>query len=299
MIKRLISQLALVSALSLISMSASGAVVNAVLTINNAIFTDLWSTTLDNGGSTTLPNPSCTSLSGEALEKCQFLGGEVPATGRLIEVANNGYNLGLMNGILDVDYEDTTGEIIQVNTLQIYLQDLTVSIPATSTVVSIINGNGMGVTNCFILCTPVAVANEQGEILAGVTTTRTTNPIFPFPGAGTADADQAVSNSDANIFHHRDLSGFTDVPDFSTFEDITDSCTGGSCNLVAALSLDGDGYRLDGNLSSFGTNFTLTSQTLNNSVYTVDFTTVVPVPAAVWLFGSALGLLGFLRRRLA
>ena len=32
-------------------------------------------------------------------------------------------------------------------------------------------------------------------------------------------------------------------------------------------------------------------------VYAIFSTTVVPVPAAVWLFGSALGLLGWIRRR--
>ncbi len=31
----------------------------------------------------------------------------------------------------------------------------------------------------------------------------------------------------------------------------------------------------------------------------LDITTVVPVPAAIWMFGSALGLVGLLRRRLA
>jgi hypothetical protein len=33
--------------------------------------------------------------------------------------------------------------------------------------------------------------------------------------------------------------------------------------------------------------------------YTLGFTQVVPVPAAVWLFGSALGLMGFARRKMA
>ena len=31
----------------------------------------------------------------------------------------------------------------------------------------------------------------------------------------------------------------------------------------------------------------------------LNITTVVPVPAAVWLFGSALGVVGLIRRRLA
>lgn len=39
------------------------------------------------------------------------------------------------------------------------------------------------------------------------------------------------------------------------------------------------------------------NQTLTSG-YTMTFTTVIPVPAAVWLFGSALGLMGVMRRRL-
>jgi hypothetical protein len=36
---------------------------------------------------------------------------------------------------------------------------------------------------------------------------------------------------------------------------------------------------------------------LNYQTYTMSFTQVVPVPAAVWLFGSALGLMGITRRK--
>ena len=59
-------------------------------------------------------------------------------------------------------------------------------------------------------------------------------------------------------------------------------------------------YRLiisyDGSFSSFTGDFQ--GQTNNNSmVFATLDSAVVPVPAAVWLFGSGLGLLGWFRRR--
>lgn len=266
------------------AMSAQAAIVNGVFQITGASFTDLFSTTLDNNNNPVLPNPTCTGLSGNALQECQFFGGEVPASPRAIIVSDNGYNAGQQFGTLDVQYDDATGEITQINNLQIFLQDLTVSIFGGSTVVQIINGNGMGVTGCITgTCTPTAVADDQAKILAGLNT----------GVANTADADQAPAIGQVSIFQHADAI-FFDAPNFSTFEDVTDSCTGSLCNLVGGLTLDADRYRIDGDLN--GTSFTLRSQTSNNSVYTVNFS-IVPVPAAVWLFGSALGLLGWMRRR--
>ena len=37
----------------------------------------------------------------------------------------------------------------------------------------------------------------------------------------------------------------------------------------------------------------------NDSTVPLDWVTNVPVPAAVWLFGSALGLLGWMKRKSA
>lgn len=41
------------------------------------------------------------------------------------------------------------------------------------------------------------------------------------------------------------------------------------------------------------------TNTLHNELAAAAFTQVIPIPAAVWLFGSAIGLLGFARRRIA
>jgi hypothetical protein len=92
--------------------------------------------------------------------------------------------------------------------------------------------------------------------------------------------------------------------DFSTFTDIVGpgDCTGSLCALIPILGLDMNRYRLFVDWDPTFTNFTadFIGETANNSLV---FTTLnsggvlVPVPAAVWLFGSALGLLGWIRKR--
>jgi hypothetical protein len=90
--------------------------------------------------------------------------------------------------------------------------------------------------------------------------------------------------------------------DFSRFSQVVTSCTGAACPLVALdiLNLDIVRYRLfidyDPSFTSFTGNFI--GQTANNSLVFAQLdSAVVPVPAAVWLLGSALGGLAALRRR--
>jgi hypothetical protein len=90
------------------------------------------------------------------------------------------------------------------------------------------------------------------------------------------------------------------VADFSDFATVTTSCVGSLCGAVADLDLDMERYRLivsyDGSFTSFAGDFQ--GQTNNNSmVYATLDSAPIPVPAAVWLFGSGLGLLGWFRRR--
>ncbi len=284
-------KLSALAALLVLSTAAPAAVVNGVFTINNAVFQDLYSDTLDNGSQTALPNPTCTALAGAALQECQFYGG-VPPANRAISITNNGYNAGLQLGTLDVQYDNVTGEITQVNAMRVYLQDLTIRIfggTPTGTTVQIINGNNVGSTGCATgTCTPTFSANDQATILAGT-----------FGVSNTVDPDQAPAIGQASVFQHNGGGPF-DVPDFSNFQSVTDSCVNGSmfafCNLVAFLNIDGNKYRLEGTIG--GGNLILKPQTGNTSLYRVELS-IVPVPAAVWLFGSALGLLGVARRRAA
>jgi hypothetical protein len=115
---------------------------------------------------------------------------------------------------------------------------------------------------------------------------------------GTADADEGTGVGVANVFRHDDAPNL-DVPDFATFSTIVDSCSGPLCSLIGILSLDGVRYQINGTVSgSGGDSLQLLVQTANNSVFKVNLTTV-PVPAAVWLMGSALAGLAALRRRAA
>jgi len=94
--------------------------------------------------------------------------------------------------------------------------------------------------------------------------------------------------------------------DFSTFSDVVTSCNGALsdpgplCALIGLLGLDMDRYILTLDYNESFTAFTgnIIGETLNNSLmYATLNSTPIPVPAAVWLFGSALGLLGWARRR--
>ena len=199
-----------------------------------------------------------------------FFGGTPPA-GRAITVVENSS----ASGNFSVSWDDQTGEIQTVNNMRINLGDMTITIAGTTpTIIEVINGNA------------APVADDQAYIHAGT-------------GAApshTADADEAPGN--VSIFQHDDAPN-EDAPDFATFTDIVDTCTGDLCALIGILSLDSVRYQLDGTVNANGgDSIQLMAQSANNSIYTVDLTTaVVPVPAAVWLFGSALGLLGWIRSR--
>ncbi len=250
--------------LLLTAMSAQAAIVNGVFAIDTASIIDLYSATFDGG-----LNPDCTGAADP--NECAFFGGQTPV-GRAIAISSAPANTA--SGTLNVQYDDATGAITQINSMVINLPDATLTIAGT-TIVTVTQGNGL------------PSANDTLFIESGV-------------GApnGTADANEALLGP--TVFEHDDAPNL-DAPDFATFTDIVDSCTGGLCGLIGILSLDGVRYRVLGTVNGAGgDSFQLQTQTANNSIYKVNFTTaVVPVPAAVWLFGSALGLLGWVRRRAA
>jgi hypothetical protein len=261
------------TALALSSISAQAAIVNGSFTIDSATIVDLYSATLDG---------PCTPAPGT------FFNCTTPAYRSVVITDNNvGVNPG--SGTLDVQFDDSTGQITQVNSLNINLRDMTLVItpnpalfgPALgTTTVTIVNGNGVPVNG-----PEDDIANVVGGTLGP---------------SGSADADEG--GIPASVFQHDDAPN-TDAPDFSTFLEVVDTCVinsgGGVCGLLGLLSLDGVRYQLDGLINAAGGDaLQLTAQTSNNSIYQLNFTTaVVPVPAAVWLMGSALAGLAALRRR--
>jgi hypothetical protein len=86
--------------------------------------------------------------------------------------------------------------------------------------------------------------------------------------------------------------------DFSTLLAVVTGCVGPACGSLGALNLDMVKLRLlvqwDPTFTQF--NSTFIGQTSNNAMVFANLDTI-PVPAAVWLMGSALGLLGFARRK--
>ncbi len=254
------------AALGFASMGAQSAVVNGVFTIDSGIILDLYSATFDGP-----LNPSCAGAADP--DECAFFGGQTPAGRAITFGAQDALSA---SGTLDVLFDDVTGEITQVNSLRVNLPDQVLTISG-ATVVTVTQGNG------------VPVAGDTIFVESGTTAPN-----------GTADPDESAGGLGPAVFEHDDSPNL-DATDFATFTDVVDSCVGPLCGLIPILSLDGVRYRLLGTVNSAGgDSLQLQTQTANNSIYKVDFTTattVVPVPAAVWLFGSAIGLLGWMRRR--
>ena len=262
-----------VAALALGASSASAAVISQSFAINSATIVDLYSATVDG------PLVPC---GGSPTAECSFFSGNTPA-GRAISVTN----LGTGDGMLNVNYESTTGEILQINSMLINLPSLSLVIAGTTTV-TVTRGGGPAVPDPFIESGTGTLGRDLDGAGAGVAL-----------GQGTADADEGSGIGDVSIFRHDDAPNL-DAPDFAVFNEIVDGCTGGLCGLIGILSLDGVRYQLAGAVNAAGGDaLVLKAQSGNNSIYTVNLSTaVVPVPAAGWLLLPAVGaVLSRVRRR--
>ena len=244
--------------------SASAAVVTRTFSINSALITDLFSATFDG---------ALSPCGGSPTQECTFFNGSLPVA-RNVAVTNNTVG----GGSLNVNYEDTTGEILQVNSMKLRLPNITIVISGTTTT-NTIQGNGLGIDN---LGNPVAVANDVPFIESGYGTIARDLNGPPLGGGdslgkGTADADQAPAVGQASVFQHSDAPNI-DAPDFAVFTDIIDTCSGPLCALITSgiLTLDAVRYRLEGTISGAGgDSLVLKSETGNNSIYRVDFTTAL------------------------
>lgn len=262
-----VSQPALAVALLLLAGPAttSAAIITGSWTVNSADIVDLYSATFDGSQINNSPTVSEGCLASADVQQCNFFQGDAPAP-RGITITPTGTG----SGTFSADYDDVTGEIVAVRSLDLSLPKLVLTISGTT-----------------IVTVDPSIGPNPTFIRAGLAA----------PSA-TVDADQAPAIGQAGIFQHSGV----DAPDFATFTDVVDECAGGLCGLIPILSLDGVRYRLEGTASGLGGDaFVLKAQTANNSIYTANFTTaVVPVPAAGWLLLTAVGaVVGQMARRRA
>ncbi len=260
MLKILTNRLAIAAALmALTAASASAAVVTRTFSINSATITDLFSATFDGA---LIP---CNIGTPPDAQECAFFIGYLPLA-REIAVTN----IGTGSGTLNVNYEDTTGEILQVNSLMINAPDLSIVITHLGEVTTLTVTQGNSDPAAYDIPFSQAGMGTSGRDLNGGTLVGG-DPL----GKGTVDADQGVAMGQASIFQHNDSPNI-DVPDFAVFNDIIDTCSGPACSLIGILNLDGVKYRLEGAISGAGGDvLVLKAQTSNNSIYRVDFTTAL------------------------
>ena len=112
---------------------------------------------------------------------------------------------------------------------------------------------------------------------------------------GTVDGSTPIGSGGSVVFGSGSVTDFFTVGPWS-FDLLT--LNNDDPTLTDYLSLSGTGllYK-DGEIGGHTANWSFTAQSLTSYSMTVT-TTVVPVPAAVWLFGSGLlGLVGVARRK--
>ena len=263
MLKTLSARLAFTAAVSLLGSAAMAAPVVLSTSTNNGL-TGIFSTSFAGA----LPACGVGSPS-----YCAFFGG-FPSAGQIaaVNISPNGTGLvnvapgGIGPGGIPVAPVPATGSFL----------DLTLSAGNT---IATLNGGTITFGNATINVIPaatVATVSLAGMVLDGAPQVTSVN--------GSGFAEFLV----------------TAPVDFSRFSQVTTSCVGGVCGLIAAdvLNLDMVRYRLAVQWNPGYTDFTATfiGQAGNNAMVFANLSSV-PVPAAVWMMGSALGLLGFARRR--
>lgn len=264
-----------VSALVLLSINASSAAVAASIAIdpsnpNNGIF-DIYSATFD-GPLTPGGDP--------------FFGGTPPTTREITIVPNPTGVLAAADTSLCV--QDFSGTKVLPPCTTLYPMatpsalDLVLSAGNTQLA---INGGNVFLANFAINISGDTDVSTEGASMIN---------FAPFSGTVPVDSNGVA------VFEIDTAPNF--AVDFSTFTEIVTSCTGSFCALIPILNLDMIRYRLtidwDPTFTSFDAEF-IGQANGNSMVFANLDSAVVPLPGAAYLFISALGLLGWMRRRSA
>ncbi len=219
--------------------------------------TDIYSSTFDG------PLVPC---SGGSPAYCGFFGGDAPLP-RAIVLGTNPTGVDTGTPIAIGTPHTPSGSALEV------------SLSAGNTIAQI-------VANSTISLPPLTI------VIGGATTITAANAGFVILPSGPA----AVNGLGQVEFFVNNSPGL--AADFTTLGAAVTGCSGPLCSLLGILSLDMVRYRLFLDFDPTFTSFTGTfiGQTGNNSIISANLNSV-PVPAAVWLFGSALGLMGVMRRK--
>ena len=200
---------------------------------------------------------------------CSFFGGDTPV-GRAVAISPN--PTGVDNGVpIGISPTPVAGSFLNLaltsgNTVAQIVGDSTISLPplaltisSSGTTIATISGAGF-----VIKASGAAAVNGLGQV------------------------EFLVDNAPAP------------AADFSTLSSVVTSCVGPLCTIVPILSLDMARYRLfldfDPTFTSFTGSFIGAENSGTRITATLNSAAVVPVPAAGWLLGTALGVLGARRR---
>jgi hypothetical protein len=295
MLKTFGFRLALAAGLTL---TASGAMATALqLSAPNGLYR-IWSATFDGG----VLNP----CGGGSSTYCAFFGGD-PTASQNVQITPNPSTLvnnvpgGIGPAGTPVAPVPASGSFLDL-TLSAGNTVLTLGDQIAATGDSAVTygpanicvapGNGCAAINANIVDAGM-VFNPTGPVNGGALT----------PGGGGSTGNSVTETSAGSrlfVFQVQNAGGV--VVDFSRFSQVYTSCTGAFCAAITAdgLNLDMIRYVLEIQYDPTYTTFTgkFIGQTTNSSLVFANLNSV-PVPAAVWLMGSALGLLGWIRRRAA